>query len=165
MRTFIFGLLAAVTLAVDGLSAAPSLPVYDGPQITAVVVHKAARRMYLVAGDVVIRAYDIELGFAPEGDKQIEGDGKTPEGAYRINFKNPNSDYYLSLGISYPNNRDRAEAAALGKSPGGDIFIHGTPSGKLRAKDWTYGCIAVTNKEIEEIFAMVKTGTAIFIHP
>ena len=121
--------------------------------------------MYLVAGDVVIRAYDIELGFAPEGDKQVEGDGKTPEGAYRINFKNPNSNYYLSLGISYPNNRDRAEAAALGKSPGGDIFIHGTPSGKLRAKDWTYGCSAVTNKEIEEIFAMVKTGTAIFIHP
>lgn len=165
MRTFVLGLLAAVTLAVGGLSAAPSLPVYDGPHITAVVVHKAARRMYLVAGDEVIRAYDIDLGFAPEGDKQIEGDGKTPEGAYRINFKNPNSSYYLSLGISYPDNRDRSEAAALGKSPGGDIFIHGTPTGKLRAKDWTYGCIAVTNKEVEEIFAMVETGTPIFIHP
>ncbi len=165
MRTFILGLLAAVTLAVGALSAAPRLPVYSGPEITAIVVHKAARRMYLVAGDEVIRAYDIDLGFAPEGDKLFEGDGKTPEGAYRINFKNPNSNYYLSLGISYPSNRDRSEAAALGKSPGGDIFIHGTPTGKLRAKDWTYGCIAVTNKEVEEIFAMVETGTPIFIHP
>jgi len=165
MRNLIIGLLAAVTLAVGGLSAAPSLPVYAGPQITAIVVHKAARRMYLVAGNEVIRAYDIDLGFAPDGDKQVEGDGKTPEGAYRINRKNPNSDYFLSLGISYPNNSDRAEAAALGKSPGGDIFIHGTPTGKLRAKDWTYGCIAVTDKEVAEIYAMVETGTPIFIHP
>jgi len=165
MRNLIIGLLAAVTLAVGGLSAAPSLPVYAGPQITAIVVHKAARRMYLVAGNEVIRAYDIDLGFAPDGDKQVEGDGKTPEGAYRINRKNPNSDYFLSLGISYPNNSDRAEATALGKSPGGDIFIHGTPTGKLRAKDWTYGCIAVTDKEVAEIYAMVETGTPIFIHP
>ena len=165
MRNLIIGLLAAVTLAVGGLSAAPSLSVYAGPQITAIVVHKAARRMYLVAGNEVIRAYDIDLGFAPDGDKQVEGDGKTPEGAYRINRKNPNSDYFLSLGISYPNNSDRAEAAALGKSPGGDIFIHGTPTGKLRAKDWTYGCIAVTDKEVAEIYAMVETGTPIFIHP
>jgi len=165
MRNLIIGLLATVTLAVGGLSAAPLLPVYAGPQITAIVVHKAARRMYLVAGNEVIRAYDIDLGFAPDGDKQVEGDGKTPEGAYRINRKNPNSDYFLSLGISYPNNSDRAEATALGKSPGGDIFIHGTPTGKLRAKDWTYGCIAVTDKEVAEIYAMVETGTPIFIHP
>ncbi len=165
MRNLIIGLLAAVSLAVGALSGAPSLPVYSGPQITAIVVHKGARRMYLVAGDTVIRAYDIDLGFAPEGDKQIEGDGKTPEGAYRINRKNPNSAYFLSLGISYPDNSDRSEAAALGKSPGGDIFIHGTPTGKLRAKDWTYGCIAVTDKEVAEIYAMVETGTPIFIHP
>jgi murein L,D-transpeptidase YafK len=165
MRNLIIGLLAAVMLAVGALSAAPKLPVYEGPQITAIVVHKATRRMFLVAGEAIVRAYDIDLGFAPEGHKAFEGDGKTPEGAYRIFWKNENSEYHLSLGISYPNTRDRAAAAALGKSPGGDIFIHGTPNGKLRAKDWTYGCIAVTNSEVEEIFAMVETGTPIFIHP
>ena len=110
--------------------------------------------------------YNIHLGFAPEGHKQFEGDGKTPEGLYRIDRRNPNSDFHLSLGISYPNVKDFAAAKAQGKSPGGDIFIHGQKSRFRKDKpDWTWGCIAVTNDEIEEIYAMVKNDTLIKINP
>jgi murein L,D-transpeptidase YafK len=127
-----------------------------------VVVNKADRRMYLFHDRTVLRGYDIHLGFAPEGHKQFEGDGKTPEGLYRIDRRNPNSDYHLSLGISYPNVKDYAAAKAVGKSPGGDIFIHGQKSPYRKdAPDWTWGCIAVTNPEMEEIYAMVKDNTLI----
>ena len=106
------------------------------------------------------------MGFAPNGAKQIRDDGKTPEGAYYINRKNPKSSFHLSLGISYPNPQDVAEARAFGLEPGGDIFIHGA-SGRLgkRGTDWTYGCIAVTNQEIEEIYAMVSKGTQVDLNP
>ncbi|MEM7723501.1 MAG: L,D-transpeptidase family protein, partial [Pseudomonadota bacterium] len=109
--------------------------------------------------------YEIELGFAPEHHKQIEGDGRTPEGRYYIDRRNPNSAFYLSLGISYPNAADIAAAEALGESPGGDIFIHGTPRAFARQDDWTIGCIAVTNREMREIYAMVQDGTVIDIYP
>ena len=121
--------------------------------------------MYLLHEQEILRAFDFELGFAPVGDKYVEGDGKTPEGLYYIDRRNPNSMFHLSLGISYPNARDRAEAAALGEPPGGDIFIHGTPSMFRSQDDWTWGCIAVTNREMEDIFAMVRTGTPILIQP
>ena len=121
--------------------------------------------MYLFHHDEVLKAYGVELGFAPVGDKQIEGDGRTPEGRYAINRRNPNSRFYLSLGISYPNARDRAEATALGKSAGGDIFIHGTPHAFRHADDWTQGCIAVTNAEMRQVYAMVQNGTIIDIFP
>ena len=98
---------------------------YDGPEVTSVLVFKDSRKMYLMHDDKVLKRYDFELGFAPTGDKQIEGDGKTPEGAYLIDRRNPNSAFHLSIGISYPNKADLAEAKALGESPGGDIFIHG----------------------------------------
>ena len=135
---------------------------YDGPEVTQIVVQKSQRRMYLLHNQEVLKSYDIGLGFAPEGHKQIEGDGKTPEGSYLINRHNPNSEFYLSLGISYPNTADRERAAAMGKRPGGDIFIHGQPL-KYRPtkRDWTAGCIAVQNEEIEEIYAMVREGTLI----
>ena len=122
--------------------------------------------MYLMHGPQVLKAYDIGLGFAPVGTKQFSGDGKTPEGDYFIDRRNPNSAYHLSVGISYPTPEQVAFAQTIGKSPGGDIFIHGGP-GKLRnvPQDWTAGCIAVTDKEVEEIYAMVQDGTPISIHP
>ena len=138
---------------------------YDGPPVTTVVVYKGRRRLYLLHEAQVLRAFDFELGFAPEGHKQIEGDGRTPEGAYLIDRKNPNSSFHLSVGISYPNADDRAKARALGQPPGGDIFIHGTPVLNRGDADWTAGCIAVTNREIEDIYAMVEVGTPILIYP
>ncbi|MBU2960639.1 L,D-transpeptidase family protein [Citreicella sp. C3M06] len=139
---------------------------YNGPEITHVVVQKSARRMYLLHNDKVLESYDIGLGFAPSGDKKIEGDGKTPEGLYFIDRRNPNSRYHLSIGLSYPSPDDRAEAEAMGKSPGGDIFIHGTPPPYRSAgRDWTWGCIAVSDREMEDIYAMVRDGTPITIHP
>ncbi|MEM8777059.1 MAG: L,D-transpeptidase family protein [Pseudomonadota bacterium] len=137
---------------------------YDGPAVTKIYVLKKQRLMYLMHNRQVLKAYRIGLGFAPVGDKKVEGDGKTPEGWYRIDRRNPDSEFHLSLGISYPNARDVAEARKLGKSPGGDIFIHGrgTLVGAL-VRDWTWGCIAVTNDEMEEIYAMVRTGTPILI--
>ena len=134
--------------------------------ITSIVVKKSDRKMYLFNGEKVLRRYRIGLGFSPKGDKKIEGDGKTPEGKYYIDRKNPNSQYYLSLGISYPNENDRREAAKLGKSPGGDIFIHGRDkSPKWWKRDWTFGCIAIRNHEMDEIYRAVDIGTPIFILP
>ncbi len=138
---------------------------YNGPAVTLVEVHKADRKMYLLHHKRVLRTYDIGLGFAPEGHKQFEGDGKTPEGSYQISHRNPDSSYHLSLGISYPNRNDLAFAEASGKSPGGEIFIHGEPAGVPNRLDWTAGCIAVSDKEIERIYAMVKPGTRINILP
>lgn len=138
---------------------------YDGPQVTRIQVFKDARVMQLLHNDTQLAAYRFQLGFAPEGHKAIEGDGRTPEGAYLIDRKNPNSRWHLSVGISYPNSLDIAKAREMGKSPGGDIFIHGTTPEYEGETDWTWGCIAVTNDEIEEIFAMVQVGTPIYIYP
>jgi murein L,D-transpeptidase YafK len=139
---------------------------YNGPEVTYVVVNKGDRRMYLLHHDRVLEQYDIRLGFAPEGHKTVEGDGRTPEGVYWIDRRNPNSKFHLSLGISYPNDEDRARAEALGQKPGGDIFIHGQKSLFDRGEgDWTWGCIAVTNDEIEDIYAMVGDMTPIQINP
>ena len=152
-------------LATALVSCSP-IPSHVGPEVTRVVVQKAQRRLFLLNGSTVLRVYDIDLGFAPKGAKQIAGDGKTPEGAYYIDRKNPKSSFHLSLGISYPNQQDLAEARTLGLEPGGDIFIHGA-SGRLgkRGTDWTYGCIAVTNQEIEEIYSMVNKGTQVDLNP
>ena len=138
---------------------------YNGPEVTLIQVHKAERKMHLFHNDRVLKSYDIALGFAPLGHKAFEGDGKTPEGVYRIDRRNPNSAFHLSLGISYPNTADREFAKAAGKSPGGDIFIHGASRRPTSRHDWTEGCIAVEDKEIERIYAMVKDGTVINILP
>ncbi|MEM7295006.1 MAG: L,D-transpeptidase [Pseudomonadota bacterium] len=148
-----------------GLSACSKFRTYDGPQVTRIVVFKEDRHMQLMHGQEVLRAFDFELGFAPAGDKQVRGDGKTPEGSYTIDRKNPNSAFHLSIGISYPDEEDIAEAEALGQNPGGDIFIHGTPWRSRNRDDWTWGCIAVTNREMEDIYAMVNVGTPIDILP
>jgi murein L,D-transpeptidase YafK len=139
---------------------------YYGPEVTRVVVMKQDRRMYLLHHDEVLEEYDIDLGFGPLGHKQFEGDGKTPEGRYTIDRRNPNSSFHLSIGISYPNERDIEVARAAGKSPGGDIFIHGRAKPFQRGgEDWTAGCISVSNKEMEWVYAMVKNGTPIDIYP
>lgn len=163
-RDLLLGSGAALTLG--ACSSSSKFKRYDGPEVTYVVVNKGERRMALFNENQVLRRYDIKLGWAPEGHKQIEGDGRTPEGIYRIDRRNPNSRYHLSIGISYPNAADIAAARAVGKSPGGDIFIHGQEFPfKLDKGDWTWGCISVKNSEMEEIYAMVRDGTPIAINP
>jgi murein L,D-transpeptidase YafK len=142
---------------------------YRGPAVTSVQVHKSDRTMYLLHDGKVLKKYGVSLGGNPVGPKQFEGDMKTPEGAYYITHRNPNSRYHLSLGISYPSPDQQTFAESQGKKPGGDIFIHGAPPQSVRRKvteqDWTAGCIAVSDKEIEAIYAMVKPGTPIYIFP
>lgn len=138
-------------------------------RIDLIVVEKSLRRMDLMSGGRVVRSYDVALGFAPEGDKRQEGDGRTPEGKYVIDGRNAHSSFHLSLEISYPNAADRAAAAERGTSPGGDIFIHGAPNWWLfpgqPPGNWTRGCIAMTKSAIEEIWRLVPDGTPIEIKP
>jgi murein L,D-transpeptidase YafK len=135
------------------------------PRASHIVVSKSNRVLELRAGATTLKRYRMHLGFMPEGHKQTSGDGRTPEGRYYIDRRNPRSDFHLSLGISYPNALDVARARAIGARPGGDIFIHGGPRRGVdrRGKDWTAGCIAVTDPEMEEIWSMVPTGTPITI--
>jgi murein L,D-transpeptidase YafK len=130
-----------------------------------VVIFKASRRLVLYSNGQPIRDYNIGLGWAPAGDKAFQGDGRTPEGSYYINRRNPNSAYHLSLGISYPDPNQRAAAAAAGLDPGGDIFIHGGQGKRRQRGDWTAGCIAVSDREIEEIWQMVPDGALVVIQP
>lgn len=164
-RALLLGLSSLTLLAACGGDSQP-FQIYTGPKVTQIQVYKAKRRMYLYSDTKVVKKYKIALGGQPRGKKRFEGDGKTPEGLYFINRQNPNSAYHLSLGISYPNAEDSAFAEAQGKKPGGDIFIHGRAGkDKGRGRDWTAGCIAVTDREIEEIYAMVAIGTPVFIFP
>ncbi len=136
-----------------------------------IVVKKGQRKMELYAKGQLIKDYKISLGFSPTGAKQKEGDGKTPEGQYTIISKNPNSQFHKSLKISYPNAADKENARQMKAPPGGDIMIHGLGKmfsylGKLHTlRDWTLGCIAVTNEEIDEIWKIVKEGTVVKIEP
>ena len=141
------------------------------PDIDKIVVQKSARKLQLYSNGKIVKSYDVALGRNPVGHKQREGDSKTPEGTYCITHHNPRSAYHLSLEISYPNEKDKENAKKLGVSAGGNIMIHGLPNyapflGSLhRLKDWTQGCIAVNNQEIEDIYAAVKDGTVIEILP
>jgi len=135
-------------------------------QVTRVVVNKGRREMLLLSGESVVRTYRIALGRDPVGHKMQEGDGRTPEGCYTIDRRNPRSAYHLSLHISYPNEQDRERAGALGVDPGGDIMIHGLPNeGGVREGDWTQGCIALTDAEMDEIWDLVPDGTPVEIAP
>ncbi|MFK7745038.1 MAG: murein L,D-transpeptidase family protein [Roseobacter sp.] len=155
----------AAFMSLGACATDPKFKSYNGPEVTMIVVNKGARRMHMLNNETVMKSYDIHLGFAPIGHKQFEGDGKTPEGVYRIDRRNPNSEFHLSLGISYPNVNDYAAAKAQGKSPGGDIFIHGQQvAGKPDKPDWTLGCIAVRNEEMEEIYAMVPNNALIILN-
>lgn len=174
LRVLMALLLVGVVASCGGDSSRPSPPAskfksYDGPPVTQVLVKKGQRKMYLISGQTVLKSYDIGLGFQPVGSKQYEGDGRTPEGVYYIDRHNPNSRYHLSLGISYPSPEDRARAEGVGLRPGGDIMIHGLgPEGRSlikQRKDWTAGCIAVKDEEIEDIFAMLRPGVPVLIYP
>lgn len=135
------------------------------------VVFKAARKLQLMKGGEVLRSFRVALGPNPKQHKVREGDGRTPEGRYVLDWRNAKSRYYRSIHISYPNAHDRRKAAERDVSPGGDIMIHGLPNGykgpaqRHSAWDWTAGCIAVTNAEIDVIWSLVENGTPIEINP
>ena len=136
-----------------------------------ILIEKKERRLTLISKNKVLRRYKIALGGNPNGPKERQGDNKTPEGTYIIDSKNKDSRYHLSLHISYPNEKDKKRAKHLGVSPGGDIMIHGLKNGFSWIgdfhieSDWTKGCIAVTNEEIEEIARLVPIGTIVEIEP
>lgn len=138
-------------------------------KIDKIKVIKHERKLIVISNGEELKTYRISLGKEPIGKKEFEGDKKTPEGIYYINDKNPNSGYHLNLGVSYPNAEDRKHAEKNNKSPGGLIKIHGLKNGfgfigKFhRLFDWTLGCIAVTNNEIEELYENVPIGTEIEI--
>ena len=140
-------------------------------EIDKVIAFKERRKMMLVKNGDTLKTYQISLGKNPAGPKEKEGDKKTPEGKYILDWRNPNSKYHLSIHISYPNNDDKRKAALNGVNPGGEIMIHGCPNGLgwnwkyYKVNDWTDGCIAVNNEEIEEIWNVVKNGTEIEIFP
>jgi hypothetical protein len=159
------------TLSLGADEAYPQGLLPQGLLFDRLLLEKKARRLTAYCEGKPVRVYLVSLGFAPEGHKEVEGDGKTPEGEYYIDSKNPKSAYYKNLGISYPNAADRERAAKLGKSPGGDIKIHGLAPAYAalgqahRLTDWTYGCIAVTNEEMEELYQRTPVGTPILIVP
>jgi murein L,D-transpeptidase YafK len=160
------GFLAIFSLALilpHGASAAPELAP-KAEQADAIRVFKSTRRMELLRDGKVLRSYRIALGDAPVGHKRQQGDERTPEGEYRITYRNAQSRFHLSLRVSYPNQADREQARKRSVDPGGDIMLHGsTPPGYTG--DWTDGCIAVTNAQIEEIWRLVPVGTPIRINP
>jgi murein L,D-transpeptidase YafK len=159
---------AAVFLHRPDPAPMPAIPPLVGP-VDRIVVEKAARRMVVYRGDLALREYRVALGFAPNGAKVRQGDGKTPEGVFHIDRVNAQSSYHLSVGLDYPQAADRARAATGGYDAGGDIFIHGQPNGlpddSLLKTDWTAGCIAVSNAEIREIFAAVSIGAVVEVRP
>ncbi len=167
MRASALALLALVW----GGPLAASAQVSESLKADKVIVLKAERRMILFRERRVLRAYRVALGFTPIEPKIRAGDGRTPEGRYVLDWRNPKSSFYRALHISYPNAQDRQRASQLGVNPGGDIMIHGLPNG-LEAidrdhskSDWTDGCVAVTNREMDEIWELVDDGTPIEIRP
>lgn len=151
-----------------GSGMAPAMVAVE-QQADKIEVRKGVRELQLLRGDEVLRTYRIALGGAPEGHKLQEGDQKTPVGSYIIDWRNPRSMAHLSLHISYPNEQDTAKAMEANVSPGGNIMIHGLPNGwgflssVHHLWDWTDGCVAVTNQEMQEIWSMVPNGTPIMI--
>ena len=160
-----FYFLLVVFVAGFGYWLWPEKKIPAGRIAERLVVYKSDRKMELWSNNKITKVYQISLGGNPKGHKKLQGDSKTPEGLYYIDSKNPNSRFHLNLGISYPNEEDRLNS----KNPGGDIKIHGLKNGKgfigkfHRLFDWTDGCIAVTNIEIEELYEAVPIGIPIEI--
>ena len=154
------------TSAIAAPSVDAGLPLADS-----VIVRKSERHLYLMRHGQVLRSYKVALGFNPDGHKQSEGDFRTPEGKYTLTRRNPNSEYFLSIQISYPNDQDVARARKLGVRPGGAIMIHGQPNTPRKPRDyyanvdWTEGCIAVSNSDMVEIWLMTPPDTPIEIEP
>ncbi len=166
------GEIASLQQEIAALEKAASLPpaVIKGPA-DKILIEKKERRLTLMAKGEVLKSYKISLGGNPNGPKERQGDNKTPEGTYQIDSRNSDSQYHLSLHISYPNERDKRRARQMGVSPGGDIMIHGMRNGFSwfgeyhTSIDWTRGCIAVTDNEIQEISELVPNGTVVEISP
>ena len=143
----------------------------DTTTVDKVLVLKSERKLHLIREDKRVASYRISLGPEPEGHKLSAGDNRTPEGRYRLDWRNPDSDYYRSIHISYPNREDREKARAWGLDPGGNIMIHGLPNDAgdwafaFEGLDWTDGCIAVNNRAMDEIWRRVTIGTPIEIRP
>lgn len=169
MRKFrtILTLAAAATAVVTATPAAAS----DFPRADLVVVEKGERKLHLIKDGETLKTFDIALGLRPNGHKQEEGDSRTPEGRYVLDARNPNSEYFLSVRISYPNPEDVRTAQARGVDPGGAIMIHGQPNTPTRSeayyryRDWTDGCIAVSNSDMIDIWLMTGANTPIEIRP
>ena len=160
---------------VKALNEADSIKIRQQTPITQVKVYKTDRVVQLLHRDQVIRTYPMRLGFDQIGHKVKEGDGKTPEGTYILDWRNPKSAFYKSLHVSYPNVQDQAKAKQLGVSAGGDIMIHGSATSSqiekfpslmkyLPRNDWTWGCVAVRNIDMDEIWTLVDDGTVITIY-
>ena len=153
------------------LPAGAQLPSLAHDPVDLVVVYKSERTLHLKRKGQIIRSYDIALGAQPEGHKLLEGDNRTPEGVYTLDWRNANSQFYRSMHISYPHEDDQAAAQRRDVSPGGLNMIHGMPNGRRATdmnhplNDWTSGCIAVTNDEMDEIWSLVEDGTTIIIFP
>lgn len=136
-----------------------------------VLVVKSERKLYLLKAGRVLRQFDVALGLVPSGHKSREGDFRTPEGRYLLDARNANSDYFLSIHVSYPNEADRAHAREAGVDPGGAIMIHGLPNEprydlkRYESTDWTDGCIAVSNADMIDIWLMTRDSTPIEIRP
>ena len=131
-------------------------------------VHKSERKLYLLQDYRIIRSYPVALGKNPQGHKSVVGDSRTPEGLYLIDWRNPNSRFHLSLHISYPNRNDVLRAQRRNSDPGDNVMIHGTghgAAGRLPGEDWTEGCIALSNGDMEEVWRLVADGTPILIDP
>jgi murein L,D-transpeptidase YafK len=173
----IFIVFAAVMLGAAAVQAAPadrqqaSVDALGPRDIDRVVVLKSERRLVLMRGESVVRVFSVALGRYPTGPKRRAGDARTPEGAYELDYKLEDSAFYRAIHISYPNAQDRARARAEGVDPGGKIMIHGLPNDRTAGYvghpriDWTQGCIAVTNAEMDELWRLVEIGTPIEIHP
>jgi murein L,D-transpeptidase YafK len=161
--------LVVLITASFALSIHAQQPPVQPTQAERILVVKFTHTMTLYADGKVLKTYHVWLGRGPGNAKQRQGDNETPEGSYTINARNPHSAAHLSLHISYPNAADRARARKLGVDPGGDIMIHGLPPGNDWVKpgqqlpDWTYGCIALTDSEMDEVWKLVPTGTPIEI--
>ena len=168
MRAGVFTALAVGLLCVS--TTAESVP-QVALHVDRVLVLKKERTLELLSRGKVVKVYKVALGGDPVGPKIRQGDHKTPEGVYVLDFRNAHSQFYKSIHISYPSPHDRAIARQKGVSPGGDVFVHGLPNGfgaigsAHRLKDWTDGCIAVTNEEMDEIWWAVPGGTQIEIRP
>lgn len=160
------GLLAIIVLPISSMTVAGEFPMAD-----MVVIEKADRRLHLVQDGEIFRTFRIALSIRPVGDKKQEGDFKTPEGEYNLDIRNANSDFFLSIHVSYPSRLDRREANNLGVDPGGSIMIHGQPNKPIHSEtyyqtqDWTNGCIAVSNSDMIDIWLMTGENTPIEIRP
>ncbi|MDR1310498.1 MAG: L,D-transpeptidase family protein [Burkholderiaceae bacterium] len=170
-----FSLISAFVFLVCSLvvatAAAGQTSLETGTRFEKLLVEKKARRLTAYANGKPVRVYRVSLGSTPVGPKRVQGDKKTPEGTYVVDGKNPGSRFHKNLGVSYPNAQDKKRAATLGRSPGGDIKIHGLgPEFRHLGKnqwqyDWTLGCIAVTDEEMDELYAHTNVGTVIEIVP